>query len=45
MNIGLFGKNLKDEVVHGNDTQLSFMGTFAPLLKGRIIGVQVIYNY
>ncbi|MBV1908441.1 MAG: TonB-dependent receptor [Kangiellaceae bacterium] len=39
----IFGKNLTNEVKHGNDTQLSF-GAFAPLSKGRIIGVEVTYN-
>ncbi|BFM14523.1 TonB-dependent receptor [Maricurvus nonylphenolicus] len=42
--IGLYGKNLKDEVKHGGDTQLSF-GTFSPLSKGTTYGVEVTYNY
>jgi len=40
----VFGKNLTDEVKHGNDTQLPF-GTFSPLAKGRIIGAEVTYTY
>jgi len=42
--ISIFGKNLLDEVKHGNDTQLPF-GTFSPLAKGRIIGAEVTYIY
>lgn len=49
---GLFGKNLTDEVKHGGDTQLPAMlgpvplgGTFSPLAKGRIVGVDVTYNF
>jgi iron complex outermembrane recepter protein len=42
--IGLYGKNLLDEVKHGGDTQLSF-GTFSPLSKGKTYGVEVTYNY
>ena len=40
----VFGKNLFDEVKHGGDTQLSF-GTFSPLSKGRIIGVEATYTF
>lgn len=40
----LFGKNLLNEVKHGNDTQLSF-GTFSPLAKGREIGVEFTYLF
>ncbi len=50
--LGLFGKNLTDEVKHGNDTQLPSLlgpvplgGSFAPLAKGRIYGVEVILNF
>jgi iron complex outermembrane receptor protein len=42
--VGLYGKNLLDEVKHGGDTQLSW-GTFSPLSKGRTYGVEVTYNY
>jgi len=44
----LFGKNLTDDVTHGNDTQLPANlggvpvgGTFAPLNKGRVFGIEV----
>jgi len=43
----IFGKNLKDEVTIGGDTQLSsiFPGsTFSPLNKGRIYGAEVQYR-
>ncbi|NIB43443.1 TonB-dependent receptor [Pseudomaricurvus alkylphenolicus] len=50
--IGLYGKNLLDEVKHGGDTQLPkaigpfpLGGTFSPLSKGRIYGVEFTYNY
>jgi len=43
-NFTLYGKNLTDEVLHGNDTQLS-NGTFAPLAKGRVVGIELNYEY
>lgn len=49
---GIFGKNLTDEVKNGGDTQLPALlgplplgGAFAPLAKGRVIGVDVTYNF
>ena len=42
--VSVFGKNLKDEVTIGGDTQLSFLfpgATFSPLNKGRIYGAEV----
>jgi len=51
-NFGLYGKNLLNDVKHGGDTQLPDTisgvpagGTFAPLSKGRIYGVEVTYNF
>ena len=47
LTISLYGKNLTDEVTHGNDTQLRNIGplpvngTFAPLGKGRVIGLEI----
>lgn len=54
--IGLYGKNLLNEVKHGGDSQLPSTlgapplsaplgGTFSPLAKGRIFGVQLTYRY
>ena len=43
--VGIYGKNLLDDVKHGGDTNLSFGGTFAPLAKGRIIGAEFTYNF
>ena len=54
--IGLYGKNLLDEVKHGGDSQLPSMlgspplaaplgGTFSPLAKGRTFGVQLTYRH
>jgi len=42
----LFGKNLKDEMTIGGDTQLPFFpgATFSPLNKGRIYGAEVQYR-
>lgn len=45
--LALYGKNLTDEVTYGNDTQLpAFLGpaplggTFSPLNRGRVIGLE-----
>jgi iron complex outermembrane receptor protein len=45
--LALYGKNLSDEATIGNDTQLPAMlgpvplgGTFAPLNRGRVIGLE-----
>jgi len=43
-NITIYGNNLSNEVLHGNDTQLS-NGTFAPLAKGRVFGIELNYDY
>jgi iron complex outermembrane receptor protein len=48
----LYGRNLKDEVKHGGDTQLPSLlgpvplgGTFSPLAKGAVVGAEVTFNY
>ncbi|MBT8101186.1 MAG: TonB-dependent receptor, partial [Gammaproteobacteria bacterium] len=48
----LYGRNLLDEVKHGGDTQLPDVigpvptgGTFSPLSKGRVYGVEVTYTF
>lgn len=53
--LALFGKNMLDQVVEGNDTQLpellggvQYLGpnsTFTPINKGRILGVEFTYDY
>ena len=51
--IGLYAKNILDEVKHGGDSQLpatlsglaDLGGTFSPLAKGRIFGVQLTYRH
>ena len=51
--IGLYGRNLLNEVKHGGDTQLPkelvpmvpLGGTFSPLAKGRTFGVQLTYRH
>ena len=47
----LYGRNLLDEVKHGGDTQLPddiggvpTGGTFSPLARGRVVGVEVTYR-
>jgi iron complex outermembrane receptor protein len=47
-----YGRNLLNDVNHGGDTQLPVLlgpvptgGTFSPLLKGRIVGLQVSFDY
>ena len=41
--ISLFGKNLKDQMTFGGDTQLPFFpgATFSPLNKGRVYGAEI----
>ncbi len=48
----LYGRNLLNEVKHGGDTQLPTLlgplplgGTFSPLAKGRVVGLEVTYNH
>jgi iron complex outermembrane receptor protein len=48
----LYGRNLLNSVNHGGDTQLPSVlgpvptgGTFSPLVRGRIAGFEVVYNY
>ena len=50
--LSLYGKNLTNNVQHGNDTQLPSLlgpvplgGTFAPLAKGRVVGVELQIDY
>ena len=50
--IGIYGKNLTNEVKHGGDSQLPAVliseplgGSFASLAKGRHYGVQLTYNF
>ncbi len=42
--VSLYGKNLRDEVTEGGDTQLPFgalgVTTFSPLNKGRVVGAE-----
>jgi iron complex outermembrane receptor protein len=44
VDLSLYGKNLLHEVNHGGDTQLPASlggGTFSPLTKGRIVGIEL----
>jgi iron complex outermembrane receptor protein len=47
-NVSLYGKNITNDVQHGNDTQLPALlgpvplgGTFAPLAKGGVYGIEL----
>lgn len=49
---GIYGRNLLDDVKHGGDTQLPDVlgpvptgGTFSPLSKGRVYGLELTYNF
>ncbi|WP_444943786.1 TonB-dependent receptor [Microbulbifer sp. ZKSA006] len=47
--LSVFGKNMLDEVTEGNDTQLpvnlgGIGASFTPLNKGRVMGVEFIYE-
>lgn len=49
--LSLYGKNLLDDVRHGGDTQLPTLlgpvplgGTFSPLSKGRVVGIELGYR-
>lgn len=47
VDLSLYGKNLLHEVNHGGDTQLPASlggGAFAPLNKGRIVGIELQLN-
>jgi len=48
----VYGRNLLNSVNHGGDTQLPSLlgpvptgGAFAPLVKGRIMGIEITFNY
>ncbi len=48
----IYGRNMLNSVSHGGDTQLpNFLGpvpvggTFSPLAKGRVMGVEVSFTY
>ncbi len=49
--LSFYGKNLTNNVQHGNDTQLPAVlgiplgGTFAPLSKGRVVGLELQIDY
>ena len=42
--VGLYGKNLLDSTRFGSDIQLP-AGTFSPLMKGRVFGLEVTYHF
>jgi len=43
-NISIYGKNITNDVLLGGDTQLG-LGTFSPLAKGGVYGIELTYEY
>ena len=44
INIGVYGKNMRDTVKHGNVSPVSW-GSFSPLMTGKVVGVELVYNF
>ena len=44
INVGIYGKNLDNTVKHGNISPVSW-GSFAPLMIGKVVGVELVYSY
>ena len=44
MSVGVYGKNLNDYVKHGNISPVSW-GSFAPLMTGKVVGVELVYDF
>ena len=44
INIGVYGKNMRDTVKHGNVSPVSW-GSFSPLMIGKVVGVELVYNF
>ena len=44
INVGIYGKNLDNSVKHGNISPVSW-GSFAPLMIGKVVGVELVYSY
>ena len=44
MSVGVYGKNLNDYVKHGNISPVSW-GSFSPLMTGKVVGVELVYNF
>ena len=44
LSVGVYGKNLNDYVKHGNISPVSW-GSFAPLMTGKVVGVELVYDF
>ena len=44
MSWGIYGKNMNDAVKHGNISPVSW-GSFAPVMIGKVVGVEMVYNF
>jgi iron complex outermembrane receptor protein len=44
MSVGVYGKNLNDYVKHGNISPVSW-GSFSPLMTGKVVGVELVYDF
>ena len=44
MSIGVYGKNMNESVKHGNISPVSW-GSFAPVMIGKVVGVELVYDF
>ena len=44
MSVGVYGKNMNDYVKHGNISPVSW-GSFAPLMTGKVVGIELVYDF
>jgi iron complex outermembrane receptor protein len=44
ISVGIYGKNMNDYVKHGNISPVSW-GSFAPLMTGKVVGVELVYDF
>ena len=44
INIGVYGKNMSDTVKHGNVSPVGW-GSFSPLMTGKVVGIELVYNF
>lgn len=44
MSVGVYGKNMNESVKHGNISPVSW-GSFAPVMIGKVIGVELVYDF
>ena len=44
MSVGVYGKNMNESVKHGNISPVSW-GSFAPVMIGKVVGVELVYDF